>query len=112
MSKSEVISLKEFFTTLLDERDRQIYQRFEAMEKAVTKAEQAHEKRLESMNEFRGQLLDQSKTFIPRTEFELVAKEVEKIKNVKQGGNQAWLVLVAGVSLLIAFLTIIVKIMK
>jgi hypothetical protein len=54
-------------------------QRFEASEKAilaaltaakeaVNKAEIAQEKRLDSVNEFRGQLSDQAATFVTRTE--------------------------------------------
>lgn len=40
----------------------------EAAEKAITKAEVATEKRFESVNEFRAQLSDQTRTFMPRTE--------------------------------------------
>jgi hypothetical protein len=38
-------------------------------EKATTKAELAADRRLEGMNEFRGALTDQTKTFLPRAEF-------------------------------------------
>lgn len=40
----------------------------EATEKAIGKAEAANEKRFESVNEFRGQLADQTRTFMPRIE--------------------------------------------
>lgn len=39
-----------------------------AADRAITKSEAASEKRFESVNEFRGQLSDQSKTFISRVE--------------------------------------------
>lgn len=42
--------------------------RFEAMERAVTTADTANEKRLDSVNEFRATLADQQKTFITRAE--------------------------------------------
>jgi hypothetical protein len=111
MSEKEVITLEKYFTTLLDERDKRIEQRFDAMEKAVIKAEVAHEKRLENMNEFRGQLMDQSKTFVPRMEFEIIAKKVEKIENLKQGGTNAWIIIVAGASVLIAFFMLALKLL-
>jgi len=67
----------------LDERDKRYEQRFVAQqeathaaliaaEKAVTKAETAAEKRLDSVNEFRGQLRDQAATFIPRSEVQIM----------------------------------------
>jgi hypothetical protein len=40
-----------------------------AAEKAVNKAEAASERRFEAVNEFRGQLADQAKTFLPRAEY-------------------------------------------
>ncbi len=66
-------------TKLLDERDLRYKERHDAQqnaisaalaaaEKAVTKAEVAAEKRFDGVNEFRGQLKDQSATFITRTE--------------------------------------------
>lgn len=63
-------------------------QRFEAQEKAVaaalaaakeavTKAEVAAEKRFDAVNEFRGQLKDQTATFISRTEVLALMKAIE-----------------------------------
>jgi hypothetical protein len=45
-------------------------QRFADIALAVTKAEETQDKRLDSMNEFRLQLRDQTGTFITRTEYE------------------------------------------
>jgi hypothetical protein len=104
-----LVSLKEHFKVVLKERDKRMEQKFDSMEKAVTKAEVAHEKRLEAMNEFRGQLSDQTKTFVPRTEFDIVAKKVEKMENMKQGSSQAWVILVAGALLVIAFVGLALK---
>jgi soluble cytochrome b562 len=112
MSEKEVISLEKYFAALINERDKALDQRFKDMEKAVTKAETAHEKRLEGMNEFRGQLLDQAKSFLPREQFDNLLKRVDKIENLKQGGNQAWFILVAGAGLLIAFLTLVIRFIK
>jgi len=47
---------------------REVNIRFDAIEKAVTKAEGAADRRFESVNEFRGQLNDQTRTLLPRPE--------------------------------------------
>lgn len=54
-----VDTLKEYFE-----------QRFTAQEKAVKTANEASEKRFDAVNEFRGQLGDQVRTFLPRTEYD------------------------------------------
>jgi len=46
-------------------------------EKAVTKAEIAAEKRFDSVNEFRQALSDQTRLFLPRTEYEAAHKAVQ-----------------------------------
>lgn len=47
-----------------------VEQRFVAQEKAVTTANEASEKRFDAVNEFRAQLGDQVRTFLPRTEYD------------------------------------------
>lgn len=55
-----------------------------AAEKAVTKAEIAAEKRFDSVNEFRGQLKDQTATFIPRQEAQvLVDNLTERVRKTE-----------------------------
>lgn len=52
-------------------------------EKAVTKAETASEKRFDNVNEFRGQLADQARTFMPRTEaISAIERNAERITEV------------------------------
>jgi hypothetical protein len=78
--------------TLLDERhvaqgraidaamaaaDKAVQAALDAAEKAVDKAERASEKRFESVNEFRGQLVDQAKTFMPRAEYTVQHQALE-----------------------------------
>jgi len=91
---------------LMDERDRRYEDRFNAQQKAVEAALAAQEKQTlaafnsgekaiakqeaaqasynERTNEFRGQLADQARTFIPRIEteqgFKQVALEIERIR--------------------------------
>lgn len=89
--EEEVVPLREYVDRILAEKDLRDQQRYDAQmraidaalaaadravqaalasaEKAVNKAETANEKRFESVNEFRGQLNDQAKTFLPRSEY-------------------------------------------
>jgi hypothetical protein len=48
---------------------REVELRFQAMDKSVRIAADAMDRRLEGMNEFRGQLSDQANRFIPREEY-------------------------------------------
>jgi len=60
MTESDnTVSLKEYVDT-----------RFNALELSLDKANQVLNARLETMNEFRGQMKDQTATFITRVEFE------------------------------------------
>lgn len=52
--------------------DRAVAAAMAAQEKAVTKAEVASDKRFEGVNEFRAQLADQQRTFMPRAEVDVL----------------------------------------
>jgi hypothetical protein len=67
-------TLKEHYDAILVEKDKAISAALLAAEKAVTKAENAAERRFEGVNEFRQQLNDQAATFLPRAEFEAQRK--------------------------------------
>lgn len=98
-------------------------QKFESMQLAITKAEQATEKRFEGVNEFRNTLADQQRTFIPRAEYESghaglhvevldLKTRLDKIENMKQGGSVVWSWLLGGLALIISILNIKDKIIK
>jgi len=128
------ISLKEYYDAVLAERDSRMEQRFQSLQLAVTKAEVATEKRFEGVNEFRNTLADQQRTFMPRTETEsmftshsdrneqmfktmddklnVVAKKLDKIENMKQGGNVVWAYVISIVSLIATLLAIIMYVSK
>jgi len=101
-----VRTLKEYFE-----------QRLTAMDLAITKAEEATEKRFAGVNEFRSTLSDQQRTFVPRLEYEGghleltnrvndLRARLDKIENMKQGGNVVWAYVIAGISLVIAIFTL------
>lgn len=60
------VSLKEHFNALRMEQDRRIDQALQAARVAVDKAEQAQERRLDLLNEFRQQSIDEQAKFAPR----------------------------------------------
>jgi hypothetical protein len=77
------------FRELMDERDKRYTQRSIAQDtavaaalatskEAVTKAEVATEKRLETLNELRQVVLDQSKDFARSSEMKLIIDAIEK----------------------------------
>lgn len=132
MTPREIISL-------LNERDRQYSQRFDAQQQAVReaftaakeavdKAEKSSEKRFDSVNEFRAQLKDQQNTFLPRTEYfanhkalEISVKEnANKLAIVTQrqyedqgrssGSNWMWGVVAGLLALLMAAATFVVAV--
>lgn len=109
MSEWNIDTLKEYIDRILQERN----ERFVAIKEAVNKAEAATEKRFEGVNEFRSQLSDQSRTFIPRSETESMFKSLERqitdlktnlerLKNVKAGSQVVWAYIIAAISLMIA----------
>lgn len=67
--ETAVQSLRELTIQRFTDNDKALEAALLSAEKAVGKAEIANEKRLDAVNEFRGQLTDQAATFISRTEF-------------------------------------------
>jgi hypothetical protein len=91
--------------------------RFEALDKAVTKAEVATEKRFESVNEFRSALNDSNRLLMPRSEAEQALKTLsDKLDaltlrvNAKDdqntGKGQSWALILSSVSLISTLLGI------
>ena len=61
----------------------------EAAALATAKAEAAHEKRLDSVNEFRQTLADQQATLVRKSEVDLMMKSIEKrLDNVDRCGAE------------------------
>lgn len=68
------------YKQLFEERDKRYQERFESQSEAINKAEAAQDRRLDAVNEFRGQLSDQANTFVPREVYEaaMIATRVER----------------------------------
>jgi uncharacterized protein (DUF885 family) len=64
------VSIKEHFEALMQDQQRQIDQIRKDASEAITKASTALEKRLDLLNEFRGQAAEESRRFLPRLEYD------------------------------------------
>lgn len=127
-----IADLRREVTTLFDSTDRRYEQRFKdqanavtaallASDKAVTKAETAAEKRFDAANEFRGQLADQARTFMPRQEAEarlanmaellaaITAKQ-DRVEHKGAGLKEGWAYLVGGLGAIGAAVTIVIEV--
>ena len=69
----------------ITELEKRMDQRFELMDKALTVALTAMDKRLDSMNEFRSSLRDQASQFADRKELDLRLKPIETFIHQSQG---------------------------
>lgn len=95
--------------TALTAAERAVATAMVAAEKATIKAETAADKRFEAVNEFRGQLADQARTFLPRAEATAVtavlaekidnlATRIDKAEGRGAGLNAGWVYLLAGLA--------------
>lgn len=82
---ARISAVESSFIQISNEREERNKERFSSMktsvdaalsasDKAIGKAEQATEKRFESVNEFRSTLSDQASTFLPRSEYSVQHK--------------------------------------
>lgn len=94
-------SLHALMMTKFDAQEKATNLALAAADKAVGKAEKAHEKRLDSMNEFRQALADQTSTFIPRQEanvqFQRLEDQIDKVISERRGMMLSLVLLGAGV---------------
>lgn len=69
--------LEKYTERRFTDQDKAVQAALLAAKEAVLKAETASEKRFESVNEFRGQLADQTATLLPRSEYDSNHKALE-----------------------------------
>jgi hypothetical protein len=103
------VSLKEYFEA-----------RITALDKATSIASTNLEKRLDSMNEFRAALKDQTSTFVPRTEFDSIVDKMQldirllresKASNDGRVSQQALIIayIVTGISVALSIASFLMK---
>lgn len=97
------------FRTLIDSQAEKVALALAASDKAIQKSEMATEKRFESVNEFRGTLSDQTRTFISRVEFEALRssyvdrlaelqQRLERVEGHSAGLSAGWVYLLGGIA--------------
>lgn len=117
---TELEQLEKLLHQRMDALERAMAATFAAQEKAIIKAENATEKRFESVNEFRKTLADQNTTFVPRAEFsravEVLKEAIDELKSYKDanvgrwgGINSGWSFLAGGIAVAISVATFFVK---
>jgi len=81
-------------TARVEELDKRLSMRFDLVDRSITVALSAMERRLDTMNEFRSSLRDQAASFADRKELDLRLKPLEEFRANTQGRMQTtvWIV--------------------
>ena len=98
------VALKEYFDRRLDDLDRRFTDRFVLADSAVAKAERTMNERLNSMNEFRDALRDQSARMAPRSEMDKIDEAVRELQQAKANLDGRLVVLSGSISLAVSVL--------
>ena len=77
MTEELTVSLREYFDTKFAALEKQLALRDELTAKALVKADETLNLRLEGMNEFRAELTKQAHTFVKDSEFQLHVEKLE-----------------------------------
>jgi hypothetical protein len=96
----------------------QIRETMAASDKAIQKAEHAMDRRLESLNEFRGQLRDQAGEFLTRREYNAghdaltlrmseILSRVDKSGGVEKGLSVGWIILIGMVGIITSLISLV-----
>ena len=124
---SQDVKLREYLEVLIRNLELRTTDQFEAQEKALRVAAEGLNKKLESMNEFRKSLDDQSHTFLTKNEYQIqhialcndVDRLTQAIKSLELSraelsgkANQSQVTLVMSLSVLSLFLSIVSVILR
>jgi len=118
--EERLLSLEKKTETSIKTQEDAVAAALHASEKAMLKAEVSGEKRLDSVNEFRGQLKDQAATFIVRAEYEqahrnLIDKtsdifsRMDKLEGSNQGIGISWGVLLSIIGVIAIMIDILMR---
>ncbi len=87
MTEDHNVSLRDHFNEQIKWVDKYFQKQLETSQKAIEKAEQQLNTRLESMNEFRDTLRDQASQFTTRREFEILERRIALIERHESTGQ-------------------------
>ena len=111
------IALRDYVERLMAHESALNMERFAAMEKAMTKASEAMNIRLEGMNEFRRQIEAQEQRYAERSQLQALAEKVEfrlskleRAESVMSGKTaMIWAVIIVGVAVIGAVVSLTTK---
>jgi hypothetical protein len=117
---ASLVSWKQYVDQRFSDQDKAVQAALQAAKEAVTKAEIAADKRFDAVNEFRGQLADQTNTFMTRTEYTVQHKSladqvaaltdrINRTEGKSAGYSQSWAVFVALATIGVGILYIIIR---
>ncbi len=98
------VALKEYFDRRIEDLRSAVNERFQLSDVAVSKAERTMNERLNSMNEFRDALRDQSNKMATRSELEKIDEAVQELQRSKANLDGRRMVLSGGVSVMVTLL--------
>jgi len=119
-SEWTIETLKEYYDAQLRLRDNLVAQKFESLQIAVDKAEGFSREKFENTNEWRATLENLGRTYMPRSEYEADHESIianindlkvglDKIENIKSGSASTVAYIIAGIGVLIAIASFIIK---
>ena len=118
-NRLNIVSLREYVERRLADQKELFEKSQEAQDAATSLARLSMEKRLEGMNEFRDALKDQTKTFITRTEHDMVLRQISSLELTRAemaGKASEFSVIMAyclgGIALLFSVLSLALQILK
>lgn len=110
------MTLKDYFERIIKEHDRLYDERFESQTEALTRTGTAIDRRFESVNEFRGQLSDQARTFMTRDEatqrIDSLAEKIDILSRIAERRSGQSTGLSAGWGYLVSLVTVSVLVVS
>jgi len=107
------VTLREYIESLLEERQKAQNLQWQASQRALEAAEGALRARLEGMNQFRAQILEERALYVRRDQLEPILARLQKTENSESNfGGRFWMlaiVLTCGASLLTAGLVLFIS---
>jgi CHASE3 domain sensor protein len=81
-NQREKVSLREYLEKSIKEFDKRVELQFRLNQESIDKAQITNDARLESMNEFRNAMKDQTNQFITKTELQYIKNAIDEIRKI------------------------------
>jgi hypothetical protein len=114
MASENKVTLREFIESKIAALEQLFYARLTAVDEATKLSREALDARLETMNGFRQALHDASRTYITRTEHEVLTKQIESLElsRAEAVGRSSMATFLAVISILVAIASVAVAFVR